>query len=199
LEQKFPARTYLGVTAGLLRSDADRTVGAVQFDASGFQPSSTRQSLDYDERTLAVTLNQLVGDELAFGATYQVSQARLRSSYPDISSAVAVSSPLALSQQQEATLHQVHLYGGFNHPSGFFCGVEGLWNAQANKGYAPALAGDDFWQLNAYAGYRWWRRHAEVRVALLNLTDQDYRLNPLNLTTQLPRDRTLAVSFRFSF
>jgi hypothetical protein len=106
---------------------------------------------------------------------------------------------LALSQQQEATLHQVRLYGIFNHSSGFFCGAEGLWNAQANKGYSPALAGDDFWQLNAYAGYRWWRRHAELRVSLLNLTDQDYRLNPLNLTAQLPRDRTLTVSFRFSF
>jgi Tfp pilus assembly protein PilF len=205
-EQKFPTRTYVGVTAGLLRSEADRAVGAVQFDLfpnvptpNPFQPASTRQSLDYEERSLAVTIHQLVCDRSALGVTYQVSQARLRSSYPDISSAVPVASPFALSQQQEATLHQVRLYGVFNHPSGFFCGAEGLWNSQANRGYSPALAGDDFWQFNAYAGYRWWRRHAELRLSLLNLTDQDYRLNPLNLTAELPRDRTLTVSFRFSF
>jgi outer membrane receptor protein involved in Fe transport len=49
------------------------------------------------------------------------------------------------------------------------------------------------------AGYRFARRRVEVRLALLNITDQDYRLNPLNLTTELPRDRTLAASVRFSF
>ena len=52
LEQEFDTRTYLGMTAGLLRSEASRTVGAVQFDLfpnvptpDPFRPKSTRQSL----------------------------------------------------------------------------------------------------------------------------------------------------------
>jgi hypothetical protein len=33
----------------------------------------------------------------------------------------------------------------------------------------------------------------------LNLNGQDYHLNPLNLYTELPRQRTLAVNFQFNF
>ena len=58
---------------------------------------------------------------------------------------------------------------------------------------------DDFWQVNAFVGYRFPRRRAEIRLGLLNIADQDYRLNPLNLTAELPRERTLLASFRFSF
>jgi hypothetical protein len=87
----------------------------------------------------------------------------------------------------------------FNHPSGFFAGAEALWTLQRNEGYTPALAGADFWQFNAFVGYRFPGRHAEVRLALLNIADQDYRLNPLNLTAQLPRERTLVVRLDFHF
>jgi hypothetical protein len=38
-----------------------------------------------------------------------------------------------------------------------------------------------------------------MRVGLLNITDQDYRLNPLNLYRELPRERTLAASLKFNF
>jgi hypothetical protein len=34
---------------------------------------------------------------------------------------------------------------------------------------------------------------------VLNLTDQDYRLEPLNLYTELPRQRTFTVNFQFTF
>jgi len=36
-------------------------------------------------------------------------------------------------------------------------------------------------------------------VGVLNLTDQDYRLNPLNLYPDLPRSRTFAASLQFNF
>ena len=110
-----------------------------------------------------------------------------------------LASPFALRQEQQATLHQVRLYGLFNHPSGFFCGAESLWNGQVNAKDSSTLADDEFWQFNLYGGYRWWQRRAEVQVALLNLTDQDFRLNPINSTASLPRERTLTLSFRFSF
>jgi outer membrane receptor protein involved in Fe transport len=206
LEQNFPTRTYFGITGGLLKSDAARTVGAVQFDPvpnvptpNPFTPVSTRQKLDYDERTLTATLNQLIGDDFAVGASYQLSRAELKNSYPQVPAGITVASPFALKQDLRGTLHQVRLYALFNHPSGFFCGADGLWCGQDNRGYSPALAGDDFWQFNAYGGYHWWQRRAEVRLALLNLTGQDYRLNPLNLTAELPRERTLTVSFSFFF
>ena len=72
-------------------------------------------------------------------------------------------------------------------------------DAQDNSGYGSTEPGDDFWQLNAFAGYRFPRRKAEVMIGLLNITDQDYRLNPLNIYNELPRERTLAFRFRLNF
>jgi hypothetical protein len=48
-------------------------------------------------------------------------------------------------------------------------------------------------------GYRFLHRAAEIRVGLLNIADQNYSLNPLNLYDDLPRSRTLSVSFKFFF
>ena len=63
----------------------------------------------------------------------------------------------------------------------------------------PAEPGDDFWQFNAFAGYRFLHRKAEVTLGLLNITDQNYNLNPLNLYNELPRSRTLALRLQLSF
>ena len=74
-----------------------------------------------------------------------------------------------------------------------------FWYSQENKGYTPKAPGDDFWQFNAFAGYRFPRRKAEVALGLLNITDQDYRLAPLNVYNELPRTRTLVLRLRLSF
>jgi hypothetical protein len=87
----------------------------------------------------------------------------------------------------------------FNHRSGFFSKIEALWTAQSNDGYAVDLAGDNFWQFNAFVGYRFPRRIAEVQVGVLNIGNQDYHLNPLTLYSELPRSRTFFASFKFNF
>ena len=53
--------------------------------------------------------------------------------------------------------------------------------------------------VNLFAGYRFLRRHAQVQLGVLNLTDRDYRLNPLNLYAELPRQRTFTASLQFNF
>jgi len=98
-----------------------------------------------------------------------------------------------------AILHQVTLYANFNHPSGLFAQANTIWTQQSNQHYTPDIPGDDFWQVNLYLGWRFYRRHAELRFGLLNVTDQDYRLNPLNLYNESPRSRTVAVNFKFYF
>jgi outer membrane receptor protein involved in Fe transport len=67
------------------------------------------------------------------------------------------------------------------------------------NGYIPALKDDSFWQHNVSVGYRFARRRVEIRVGMLNLADEDYRLNPLNLTARLPRERTFYSSLQFNF
>lgn len=208
-EQKLPSKTYLGVTLEMLRSKAGRDLGAEGFfvgssPQQGYLPVALSQALDYEERSLQATLNQLVGPDLALGAAYRLSCATCDVNYPDVPADTPFGQYLSgqnftTPNSRQATLHQVRLYGLLNLPSGFFCGAEGLWTLQENEGYAPPLPGANFWQANVFAGYRLFRRHAELRVALLNVTDQDYRLNPLNLMAELPRERTLTVSFGFSF
>ena len=113
------------------------------------------------------------------------------------SSAIVIGDPL--NRDWEALLHQVDLYVIYNHRCGFFGAVDALWTHQQNDGYPNGLPGDEFWQVNAFVGYRFARRQAEARLGILNLTDQDYRLNPLNLMSELPRERTLVASFKFMF
>ncbi len=200
-DQKFPTRTYFSVVGELFDSHGARTVGTL--DAFGPLlldiPSGVKQTLDYRERSLTFTLNQLVASQFAFGASYRLTDALLDDSVPAISKTQSPNFSASANKNVSATLHQVSLYGLFNHRSGFFAKVEGIYSAQANHGYWVSLPGDDFWQVNAFVGYRFPRRLAEMRLGVLNIGDQAYKLNPLNLYSELPRSRTLFASFKFNF
>jgi outer membrane receptor protein involved in Fe transport len=86
-----------------------------------------------------------------------------------------------------------------NHPSGFFAGWDSTWRQQWLSGAGAPGTGDVFWQHDVHVGYRWPRRHAEVRLGVLNLTDTDYRLDPLNLMAEPARQRVVQASLRVNF
>jgi outer membrane receptor protein involved in Fe transport len=204
LEQKFHRGTYLGVSGELLNSKIDRTVGAFDYlsDEQDFAlPSGLRQHLNYREPSLLFTANQLVGNDWSFGARYRVIQAVLKYNYVDVPDGLIFGTPATFTprQRSEGVLNQLNLFGIFNSSCGFFAEGESVWYAQSNIGYSGTEPGDDFWQFNAFAGYRFPRRHAEVMLGVLNLTDQNYKLNPLNLYNELPRERTLMVRLRINF
>jgi len=207
LEQKFPTGTYLGVTAETLHSQVERTLGVFELDfSSAFaRLGGTRDDLDYEERTLLFTFNQLLSDEWSLAARYRLSHAVLRDRFVEaLDSELAAEDPAALDgfrshQRLEATLHQLSLDALFHHRSGFFAQGQALWYLQSNRGYAIDRPGDEFLQFNLFAGYRFPRRRAEILIGLLNVTDQDYRLNPLTLYNELPRERTLMARFQFNF
>jgi len=144
------------------------------------------------------TLNQLIGDYWSVGGQYRLTRAELSRDFVDIPDSAFV---LDFDPRQtlESVLHQLNLFCIFNHPSGFFSQIDAIWSSQSNRGYTPDEPGDDFWQFNLFAGYRFPRRNAEIRVGLLNLTDQNYRLNPLTLYNELPRERTLTVRLQLNF
>ncbi len=204
LEQRLRRRTFLTISGDWLASEVDRQIGTVTFrppstPGPAFFDTQTRQILDYHERTLAVSLNQLVGDEWAFGLRYGVSEARLDVLSPDIPIGVATTGGLQRQQHLAAVLHQLSFNARYNHASGFFAGASALWSRQSNHGYSTDLPGDDFWHFNVEGGWRFLRRRLEVRTGLLNITDRNYRLNPLNLTAELPRSREVFVSLRLAF
>jgi hypothetical protein len=204
LEQRFGTGTYLGASLEVLKGAIVRDVGITEPDPTSslapFVAGGTREDLNYQERNATFTVDQLIGNEWSVGARYQFSEADLRQKYPEWIAVNATPQPPArLRYHHEAILNRVTLYTVYNHPSGLFGRLESLWSWQRNFGYSPSRPGDEFWHLNAYAGYRWPRRRAEFMLGLLNATDQDFRHNPLNLTPQEAHHRTLLASFRFSF
>ena len=202
VSRRLGAGTYLGVMGEWLRSDGRRTRGAfdrIIADSKDVPVNSaeTFETLDFEERSIAAHVHQLLGREVSLGVRYRLSQANFRSRLPELRSA---SVPPAESDRDETSLlHQLTLSAHYAHPSGFFGEARAGWTRQENQSHAATLGGDEFWQFDLFAGYRFPRRQAELVLGLLNLTGQDYRLNPLNLHSDLPRQRTLLVSLRLSF
>jgi tetratricopeptide (TPR) repeat protein len=203
LEQKFSAGTYLGMSGEILNSTVNRVDGAFDYYPLEFiEPviAGARENLDYQEKSLLVTVNQLLGRDWSLGARYLLSQAVLNDNFPGVPvSPSYITKPIVPSQRNEGVLQQLSLSAIYNHPRGFFAQGEALWYAQSNDGYTPAEPGADFWQFNAFVGYRFPRRKAQVTLGLLNLTGQNYNLNPLNLYNEMPRSRTLDLRLQMSF
>jgi len=200
LEQKFPTRTYLGISGELLNSKADQTVGTFfnqPLSTPSLLLSGLRERLDYQEQSLLFTASQLAGRQWSFNARYRLSRAILNENFVDVPDGIAFSN-FQPRQHLEAVLNQLDLLAVYNHPCGFFAEGEAHWYAQNNINDAGE-PGETFWQLNAFAGYRFLHRKAEMTLGLLNITDQNYNLNPLNLYNELPRSRTLVLSLRLNF
>jgi hypothetical protein len=201
LEQKIGGGTYFGLGGELLKSNVERVVGAYDVDDSfAIATSITPKKLDYEERSLTLALNQLLGTEWSAGARYRLSQVELGGQFADFPrDDSTLLGGLQRRTREESTLHQTSLFVLFNHPSGFFAQGQALWTAQHNDGFGSAIGDEEFWQFNALAGWRFFGRRLEVTAGLLNLSDRDYKLHPLNLAAQLPRDRTLVARLRFLF
>lgn len=200
LDLNFDTGTFLSLEGELLHSKATRTVGVLT--NSTFFPvpdraSSTSQRLEFEEKSLFITVNQLLGKEWSIGARYRLSQANLTGRFDAVPATAAGAA--AIMQNEEALLHQLNLGVNYNHRCGFFAQWLSVWSMQENSGYAPARSTADFWQHSVYAGYRFAKRHAELRVGVVNLANQNYQLNPLNLYAELPRERTVTVGLKLNF
>jgi Flp pilus assembly protein TadD len=196
LEQSFERGIYFVLGAEVLKSEAGTDVGAFDFDPNGIQPtlpSQIHEAFDYEEHSLLASVNQLVGRDWDVGIRYKVSDAELKTQFTDVPHS------LMPATKNDAVLHSLELFEIYNHPSGFFAEGQALWVGQSNEGYSPSLPGDHFWQLNLFGGYHFPRRQAQLTLGVLNLTEQDYRINPLNLYSELPRHRTFTASFKFNF
>jgi Tfp pilus assembly protein PilF len=206
LEQKFDTGTYLGLSGEILHSEQHKLQGAFVFLTSSpldysTYPLGLNKSLDYTEQSLTFTADQLLGRQWSAGARYRLSQATLDTTYTDILPAnlTNVDPSFHPHQRLESLLHTVNLHANWNHPSGLFSVLEGNWYHQNNSGFLPAEPGDDFYQFNAYVGYRFWQRRAELTIGLLNIFDCGYQLEPLNLYNEMARHRTVLARFLISF
>ena len=199
-DQALPSGTYFGLETEWLHSEGDRNIGVTIGPAPApfaGAVSSTKQTLDFRERNLSAYAVQLLGQGFSLGARYRLSEAQLETRWPEIpNNAIGLHQAV---QSERSLLNQVALSLNYQHSSGLFGRWESAWSHQSNSGYTPSRPGDDFWQHNAWVGYRFPRRSIELRAGLLNITSQDYRLNPLNLYLALPRGRTAVGSLRLNF
>ena len=192
-------------------------------------PSSIGDHEEYREEVFTVTVNQLLGDAWSVGGRYCYTHSKLRSNYAGFDAAVRrfenadrlAGLARQTNRESRSGLHELSLFANYNHASGFFARAEANWYQQNNdqnvtgatfgeldffnfgraklKTRNLGVAGDDFWQFNVLAGYRFHRNLCEVSCGLLNVTGQDYRLLPVNPYEELARDRTVVVRCRLSF
>ena len=195
LDLKFSHGTFAGLQVEHLDSNVRQTVGdfLLENGLAPFVPSTTRENLDYDEQSLSVSINQLLPDGFVVGANYRLTYSQLKTTFPQVPASVLPP------QDQSALLHQIGGYLLYNHPSGLFARFDARGYVQANHGYGGTEPGDDFVQLDLQGGWRFFHRRAELLVGILNLTGQDYRLNPLNVYSELPRERVFSARFSFEF
>jgi hypothetical protein len=190
----------------------------------GNVPTSLDQKNHYREDEFAVSLNQLVGDRWTLAARYRQTRSRLRTQIAGFGDSlefpVASSDAIARAAERESIsqLHEFGLSVIYNHPAGWFVRTDANWYSQDNDDFvggtlptetrfaAPrvvthnaGLPGDEFWQVDLTAGWRFSRNRGELSLGVLNLTDEDYRLYPLNPYRELSRERTFAVRFRLNF
>jgi Tfp pilus assembly protein PilF len=195
LDVKLGHGTFAGLEAQHLDSCVQQTIGDFLFpDASSHPiPATTQENFNYDEKSLAASINQLLPDGFVAGLNYSFTRSELKATTPQVP--VSVSPSL----DQTAYLNQIGTYLRFNHPSGFFAQFDAHGYLQENYGYDGTEPGDDFVQLNLEAGWRLFNRHAQILVGLMNLTGQDYQLNPLNVYSELPRKRVFFSQLSFQF
>ena len=207
IEGELPTRTWWGASVNVLEQDVQRTIGA--FDGfssdiftgggSGYVPGGTTELLSYREEVFSASLNQLMGREFSLGAAYRYTRAKLHDRFPQ----VRLLSPKA-DRVDTGVLHELLLFANWNSPTGFFARGEAHWYSQELDGRTAniptdGLAGDDFWQFDVMAGYRFARNQCEVSAGILNLTDNNYQLSPLTYTSEIPRERTFVVRCRLGF
>ena len=190
-DHRFPTRTYVGATAEYLKANEFEGNGALlQQVPNGIGSTLFHRDLTFHETDFLGTVHQLLSQQWALGTTFRWSRVRFEA---------PVHENPRETDREEGTLEELSLYALWNHPSGLFAKGQAVWYHQESHGLGYLFEGDNFWQANVYFGYRFLRRRAEVQLALLNLTDQNYHLNPLNLYPELPRGRTVGVSLIFNF
>jgi hypothetical protein len=188
----------------VIEQDVDRSRGIFTGYSAGVFPSTpayfadtTAERLDYEEQSLALTVNQLIGNEFSVGAGFRLTRSELGTTLPELAGA----GPFA-NLEDEATLSEVMLSANWNSPTGLFARVEANYFSQdleEDPSRLPVRSGDSFWQFNALAGYRFNENRCEVSAGVLNIGGTDYQLGPLNPRAEIVRDRTAVLRVRYSF
>ncbi len=198
LEGKIGQQTYLGLGFFFADSEVKRTRG------SFFRPSvgatittlGVQEAFAYEEVKVSARIDRLIGDRFSSGIQIQWNRAQLNKSTPDLPAGIA---PFPEFNDVAAELFTLRCAARWQHPQGWFASAEVNYWSQDNQNYLPDLPDDEFLMINLFLGYRLTMERGEVSIGLLNLLDENYRINPLSNFNQLPREFTVLARARVSF
>jgi Tfp pilus assembly protein PilF len=199
-DQRIGSRTFVGVAAEELRSWGSREVGLLTHSGTAPIPDRTAQlseHLDFRELALNLYAAHLIGTRWSVGLRYRLANDQLETAFPALPADLP--GVANFTGTQEAVLHDLEGFAIFNHECGFYAQWNSRWRGQHSAGDIDTPPDESFWQHDLAIGYRFHYRRADLRLGLLNLFDQDYRLNPLNPYREPPRRRTLQLSLRINF
>jgi hypothetical protein len=192
---KLPSDTYLGAEGFIRKASATKGVGVLGIDGL-FSYNDTfqlREELDYQEWGGSAYVNQLLGEDWALGARYTYTHGELDRAFPELSAAGVN----GFSSEESSSLHQAEAYLIWNGESGWYSRLNARFFSQDNSGYAPARAGDSWTQLDFAVGKRFLDSRGALECGVLNLTDENYRFNPVLTQPEHPRERVFFVEMRF--
>lgn len=192
--------TYLSLGGQWLTVERDRQLGLFLSHEDYDPPPSLgliQEQVRFRERALDFSAHQLISDEWSLGLRYRLSYAELKRNFPEYPG-LGVGG-LDDNPDWRGWLHTLSLSGLYRHHTGLFARAEGVLFAQDRERDGSSAPGDDFWEVNLIAGYRFPRQRAEIAVGILNILDTDYRLDPINQHADQPRSRTFYVRLLINF
>ena len=197
LDHKFPTGTYVDVEGQLLRSTGNQLIGGWASGGSIPVPATVgdlSQGQSFREKDAFASISQLIGHELAVGARYTLTSAEVST---ELATPAGTANAQLYNLHENSTLNEVSLFANYYLPCGFFAQFQANWWDQYN--ITPGEPGNNFWQLNVYAGYRFPRRHIEIAAGILNLANQDYNIDPLTYFLGQAHTRQYFASLKFTF
>ncbi|MBL9139952.1 MAG: TonB-dependent receptor [Verrucomicrobiales bacterium] len=199
-DQRIGQRTFFGVAAEELRSWGEQTLGIMTHAGPAPIPDQTEQRtqrIEFREQALALYASHLIGERWAVGLRYRLAEDHLDRSFPTLPKDLPGTTEFV--GARDAVLHDLEGFALFNHECGFYAQWSSRWRGQHSTGGLDTPPDENFWQHDLAVGYRFPYRRADLRIDLLNLFDQDYRLNPLSPYLETPRRRTLQLTLRIHF
>jgi hypothetical protein len=196
-DHKFATGTYLDVEGQLLTSTGNQLIGAWANGGPIPVPATVgdlSQSQYFQEKDAFASVYQLIGKDLSVGARYTLCSADLSTHVTLPPSTINAS---LYNLHENSTLNEISLFANYYLPCGFFGQLEANWWDQYN--ITAGEPGDNFWQFNVYAGYRFPRRHVQIMVGVLNLANQDYHIDPLTYFLEQSHTRQVVASLNFTF
>ncbi len=205
LNGKLSEATYLsfdlsyGQFAGertLGRFNEDITLGTFPNDPGELNVGEMEQSIDYDEWSFTARVDHLLDERTSVGVSFSWQYAHIDE---QIESDYGISNTSPYLDDSSASLYTGSLYARYQNPNGWFAGTDLQYWIQQSHSLSPEIEDTYAPNLNLSFGYRLQKQRGEITFSILNLTDEEYEMNPVNNFSQAPHERTFVIQTRFSF